>query len=168
MILYVDGPDLLDHFTELEDGSVFAQSAPEKSRLNLRRWIARYCEARGCRAVVVFDDCEPGDVRPPTERVGQVKVVNLPYGKDAWMMIAGEANRSALKEHTIVVTSDYRLIRPLERGDVRVLTPQQFVHRVRRCMGREDRDLTEEPDEKFTGLSKEEVNLWMEFFDREQ
>jgi len=147
---------------------VFVQGAPEKSRLNLRRWIARYCEARGCRAVVVFDDCGPSEVRPPVEHVGQMKVVNLPYGEDAWMMIAGEANRSALKEHTIVVSSDYRLIRALERGDARVTTPEQFVARVRRGMGRPDRELTDEPDEKFTGLSNEEVNAWLEFFEREK
>ena len=168
MKLYVHGPDLLDHFAEKEDGSAFAAGAPDQSRANLRRWIARYCEARGCDGLIFFDDCGPAEVRPPTERVGRVTVTNLPYGRDAWMEMAGQANRSAMQEQTLVVTADHRLIRALERGRAKVVAPEQFVARARQGMGRSDEELAAEPDEKFSGLSEEEVDLWLEFFKRKE
>lgn len=168
MMLYIDGTDLLDYFAEQAEGTALAGRDPEETRANLRRWVARYCEARGCDAVVVFDDCGPTEVRPLSERVGRVKVVNLPYRKDAWTEIAGQANRSAMKDQTIVVTAEPRLTRALEHGRAKVATPQQFVTRARHSMGRDDDELAEEPDEKFTGLSDEEVDLWLDFFKREE
>ena len=168
MILYVDGTDLLEYFAELADGSVLAGGDAEESQANLRRWVARYCEARGCDGVVVFDDCGPTELRPLSERVGRIKVVNLPYRKEAWTEIAGQANRSAMKEQTIVVTADHRLIKALERSKAKVATPEQFVARARSGMGRTDEEMAEEPDEKFSGLSEEEVDLWVDFFKREE
>jgi len=166
MILFVNGRDLLDHFREQRDRAVFAAGNPEQSRTNLRRWVARYCETRGWDAVVFFDDCEAGEMRPLSERAGRVRVVNMPYGKKAWPEMARQANRSAQEEDALVVTADVRLIRALERGRAKVVTPQQFVARARDAMGRSDEDLTEEPDEKFSGLSEEEVDVWLDFFRR--
>jgi hypothetical protein len=168
MKLYIDGTDLLDYFAEQADGTVLAAGDPEETRANLRRWIARYCEARGCDGVLFFDDCGPTEIRPLSERVGRVKVVNLPYRKDAWTEIAGQANRAAMEDQTLVVTADPRLTRALEHGKAKVATPQHFVTRARRGMGRSDEELAEEPDEKYSGLSEEEVDLWLDFFKRSE
>ena len=168
MKIYIDGTDLLDYFAEQADGSLLAGGDPEENRANLRRWIARYCESCDCDGVLFFDDCGPTEVRPLSERVGRIKVVNMAYGKDAWTEIARQANRAAMEDQTLVVTADQRLARMLERGRAKVVTPQHFVTRARHGMGRSDGELAEEPDEKFSGLSEEEVDLWLDFFKRDE
>jgi hypothetical protein len=168
MRLFVNGRDLLQCFAEQRDDAVFVPGRPEQGRTNLRRWVARFCEARGWDGALFFDDTAADEVRPLSERAGRVRVVNMPYAKEAWLEMAGQANRSAMREETLVVTDDIRLIRALERGKAKVVTPAQFVARAREAMGRSDEDLTEEPDEKFSGLSEEEVDVWMDFFRRDE
>jgi hypothetical protein len=168
MILYVNGRDLLDCFAGQQDASVFAAGSPEQSRTNLRRWVARFCEARGWDGVLFFDDCAAGEMRPLSQRAGRIRVVNMPYGKEAWLEMAGQANRCAMKEDTLVVTADGRLMRALGRGRAKVMGPEQFVAQARRAMGRSDKDVADEPDEKFSGLSEEEVDVWLDFFKRKE
>jgi len=166
MMIYVDGTDLLGYLTEAGDTLVI-RGHRDRSRQNLGRWLVRYCERQGCRAVLVFDGTELGEVLSPVERHGPVKVVSLPYGGDARAEIAGPANRSAEQDRTLVVTDDVRLARDLEHGKARVLTSERFVRRVRREVRAGDESLPGEPDEKFTGLSDEEVDLWLGDFSDE-
>lgn len=169
MKLYIDGPALLEYFVENEPDSALVGDDPDQNRDNLRRWVARYCGQAGCEAVVVWDDLEPNEVRPPTQRFGPVRVVNLPFGEDVFHEIAGPANRDAVEEDRVfVVTDDRRLAGALERGDARVQEPEMFVRRVRRATRKSDEAGTDEPDEKYTGLSEDEVDFWMEYFDRGQ
>jgi len=163
MIFYVDGESLLDFLAEAGDGLIVEQDR-EKSRANLARWVARYCEARGCEAVVVFGGRPPGQAVTPTDRVGKVTVVNVPPGEEAWTEIAGPANRRATQERVTVVTGDRRLVAALRRGRARVLGPDAFVARARRAMRKGEESLAREPDEKFTGLTDDEVAYWLEFF----
>ena len=166
MKLYVNGRDLLDHFRQERGDAVFVHGNAEQSRTNLRRWVARLCEARGWDGVVFFDDTGAGEIRPLSERAGRVRVVNMPYAREAWLEMAGQANRSAMDEETLVVTADGRLVRALERGRAKVMAPAQFVAQAREAVGRSDEDLTVEPDEKFSGLSEEEVDVWLDYFQR--
>lgn len=168
MKLFVDGPALLEYFVAEEEDSIVASSDPDLSRANLRRWLGRYCEARDATCVLVWDDCEPNQVRPPTQQFGRVKVVNLPYGDDAYMEISGSANRAAQKEHAEAVTDDPRIMDALSRGKATPRMPDEFVRRARRSMRPQDEELADEPDEKFGGLSEDEVEFWVQYFDEEE
>ena len=165
MIVYVDGPDLLAHLAERDD-PLIAEDDLDRTHQNLALWLARYCELSDCRGVLVFDDLAASDVRTPTERRGPVRVTNLPYGEEALSEIAGPANRSAAEERTVVVTNDYRLRDAVARSGANVLSPGQFVARVRRSMGRRDEMKPDEPDEKFAGLTGEEVEFWVRYFEK--
>ncbi len=167
MKLYVDGPALLEYFVENESDSIVITHDAEKNRANLRRWIGRYCMARDCEAVVVFDDLRPREVKPPYQSFGQVKVRNLPFGHDAVTEIAGPANREARERTVVIVTDEPALLEAARRGRARAETPQQFVRRVRRSIRPEDEELADEPDAKFSGIGEEEVEFWMDFFNEE-
>lgn len=166
MIIYVDGSDLLEHFAEREDRLV-VEGDRDMSRDNLTRWLGRYCEVRDCQAVLVFGTEQPGDVRSPTERFARVKVTNVPYGGDVRTEIGGPANQAAKQERTLVVTADNRLADAVQRGRARVLTPAAFVARARKLMRPSDEVVADEPDEKFTGVTDEEVDFWLGLFGNE-
>ncbi len=163
MRVYVHGNDLLDYFTEKQD-PVVVDSDDWTSRQNVKRWLAHYCASQDCEGVLVWDGTPPGDVRTPSEQFGRVRVTNLPYGESAFAEISGPANRTAVQERTFVVTADHRLIEALRGGRAAVFTPAQFVARARRMVGKTDEKLAKEPDEKFTGLTSDEVEFWLGFF----
>ncbi|MGD2175893.1 MAG: NYN domain-containing protein [Candidatus Brocadiaceae bacterium] len=163
MKVYVDGNDLCAYFVESDDAMVVDDDRL-KTRDNLRRWLARYAQLHECDVVLVWDEAPADQVLPPTERFGRVKVVNLPFGEEARAEIAGPANRTAVEERTFVVTEDPRLIDALRRGRATVQGPARFVARARKKMGKADEELAREPDEKFTGLSEDDVDFWLDFF----
>lgn len=167
MVIYVDGTDLLEHLAGRSD-PIVVDGDHYKSRDNLARWMARYCEARDCDAVLVFDGQQSGEALPPTERAGRVTVVNAPYGVEARSEIAGPANRRAVEERTFVVTADRRLAQALERGRAGVLQPAEFIGRARKMMRKGDEALSREADEKFTGLTDQEVDFWLEYFGEDE
>ncbi|MCK4284055.1 MAG: NYN domain-containing protein [Candidatus Brocadiae bacterium] len=167
MMFYVDGNDLLEHLRERSDPTV-VEGDHTKSRHNLARWMARYCEARDCRAVLVFDGQQPGEALPPTGHFGRTTVTNLPYGEGALTEIAGPANRSAVEERTFVVTADHRTAQALARGRATVLQPQQFIKQARKFLRSDDQSLAQEPDEKFTTLTDPEVDFWENYFKRKE
>jgi hypothetical protein len=163
MVIYVDGPDLLACFAGRED-PIYVHGQRERSRENLANWLGRYCEARDCRAVLVFDDNEPNEKVSPSERHGLVRIVNLPFGGEALREIGGPANRSASEERTLVVTDDFRLLQAVERGKATGLSCPAFLARVRKAMRKDDEATPDEPDEKFSGISDQEVGFWVEYF----
>jgi len=166
MILFIDGPDLLDAFRDMDDPLV-VEGERDRTRQNLTNWVARYCELRECRAVLVFDDNEAGERLSPVEHHGAVKVVNLPYGEDAINEIGGPANRAAVDDRTFVVTADWRLLQAVEHGKAAGVDPAAFIRRVRNAIRKEDEAVPDEPDEKFSGLSDQEVEFWLDYFDEE-
>jgi predicted RNA-binding protein with PIN domain len=166
MIIFIDGPDLLEHFGELND-PIVVEGERDRSRQNLANWVARYCELRECKAVLVFDDNEAHERLSPVEHHGLVKVVNLPYGEEALDEIGGPANRAALEDRVFVITGDWRLLQAVERGKATGIDPARFVDRVRSAIRKEDEAVPDEPDEKFSGLSEREVDFWLEYFDDE-
>jgi len=164
MKLYVDGNDLLEAFREA-GGDVFVEGDPHSSRLNLARWLARYAESSNCDVELVFDENAASGVLPPVERHGRVSVSNLAPGAQALHEIAGPANRAAQAGRVLVVTADPRLVQALAGGGARVLEPRRFLRRVRaRMRGGRKAEGFDEPDEKFSGLSDEEVGFWTDFF----
>ena len=165
MIIYVDGDDLVAHFATIEDP--LATGDARGDRQNATRWLARYCEMRGCRGVLVFANEDPADVRPPTERFAQVEVQNLTYGAKKQLVIGGAANKAAGLERTLVVTDDWRLVESLRAGRAKVLGAAQFVSQARTAMGSSDDVVPDEPDEKFTGVTDDEVGFWLDMFDAE-
>jgi len=167
MKIYMAGNDVLEWFDEQEDPMI-APDKRDESRENLARWLARYCERRDCDAVLVFDGTEAGDKLPLTRRVGRVTVLNAPYGVDARTEIAGPANRSAVRERTLVVTADRRTIEALEHGKATVQRPDEFVPRARSLMGKDTEALAAEPDEKFGDLTDDEVDFWLDYFDADR
>ena len=164
MIVYVDGAGLLEFLAE-QDDPLITEDDPDRTHENLALWLSRYCEIADCRAELVFDNLPATDVRTPTERHGRVRVVNLPYGEEALREIAGPANRSAAEERTLVVTDDHRLREAVARSGATPLSPGQFVARARLSMGRHDEMKPDEPDEKFAGLTGEEVEFWVRYFE---
>jgi len=167
VIVYVHGPSLVQYLAQKEDPLV-SEGDRDRTHDNVILWLGRYCEVSDCRAVVVFDDLPPDDVRTPVERRGRVRVLNLPHGGDAMREIGGPANRSSAEERTLVVTDDHRLRSALERGAATVLSPGQFVTRARQSMRPEDEMKPDEPDEKFAGLTDEEVQFWLRYFENER
>ena len=167
MIVYMDGNDLLDAFRKT-GSDVFVDSDGTKSRLNLARWLARYAEKQDCDVELVFDGMDAGDVLPPVTRHGRVRVTNLEPGAKARHQIAGPANRTAQSDRVHVVTLDARLAQSLSHGNARVFAPDRFLSRVRKVMrGGQDEGL-DEPDEKFSGLSEEEVGFWTQYLDEDK
>lgn len=166
MIIFIDGPDLLERFRELDD-PIAVPGERERSRQNLTNWVARYCEIRECKALLVFDDNEPGEMLSPVEHHGPVKVVQLPYGEDALDEIGGPANRAALEDRVFVVTADWRLLNAVQRGKATAQEPAVFIDRVRSAIRKEDEAVPDEPDEKFSGLSDPEVDFWLEYFEED-
>ena len=166
MKVYVHGNELLEHFTERGDDLVVAGDA-HASRQNVKRWLNHYCRRQDCDAVLVWDGTPPGEVRTPGEQFGRVQVTNLPHGESAFAEISGPANRTAVEERTFVVTSDHRLIDVLRPGRAAVFSAAQFVARARRMMGKTDEELAREPDQKFTGVSEDEVEFWVDFFNQD-
>ncbi len=164
MIVFVDGTAVLKCLDRMGSDIVVAGSA-ERSRRNLALWFSRYAQHQDCDVVVVYDDFQAGEVRAPVEHYGRVKVVNLPYGEEARAEIAGPANRSAVQERTFVVTEDFRLREALKGGAARAFEPGEFISRARTVMRGAEDTAFDEPDEKFNGLSDEEVDYWIGFFD---
>jgi predicted RNA-binding protein with PIN domain len=163
MLIYVDGTDLLEHLTGRKDRLVDPRNR-DRSRENLARWLGRYCKHQGFRAALVFDGAAPGEVLSPVEHRYGLRVVNAPAGRDARTEVAGAANRSAEQEPTLVVTDDRRLMDDLARGKAKVVTCGRFVARVRKSIRAGDETLPDEPDEKFTGLTEDEVDFWLREF----
>jgi len=163
--LYVDGNDLLEAIAR-RGSDVVVEGDRLKSRLNLARWLARYAEHQGCEVELVFDENPVGQALPPVQRHGRVRVVNLEPGGQALHAIAGPANREAEGGRVVVVSSDPRLMQALARGRARAVGAEDFLVSARRALrGGEGAGGLEEPDEKFSGLSDEEVERWLEFFD---
>jgi len=166
MRIYVDGRGLLQALAAGGSrAAVLGQQ--EQSRRNVARWLARYAERQDCEVHLVFVSDPSDGVASPFERRGRVLRVNLPAGADLVHEITGPANRAAATERVTVVTSDARLLRALERAPIRVLAPADFVARVQSALRGEPGD-DGEPDEKFTGLSGEEVKYWLRFFQDEE
>jgi predicted RNA-binding protein with PIN domain len=163
MRVYVDGNDLVEAFAAEEADFVVADEQAA-SRLHVARWLARWTEHRDCDVVLVWDNNPAGEVLPPTERHGRVLVINLQAGADAMHEIAGPANRAARHERVLVATSDRWLTNALQRGAAKVLKPRDFIALARRAMRGGQEDYLDEPDEKFSGLSQEEVEFWVRFF----
>lgn len=167
MKVYVDGDSLLHHLRHQED-PIVRGAGIDGGRGNLVRWLAQYAQAQDCEVIVVFDENQPGEVLPPVERLGRVKAVNVPPGGDARKEMAGPANRSAMQERTCVVTDRPALAAAFERGPARVLTSARFMEAARTLMRGSEELRTDEPDEKFTGLSDAEVELWADLFTDEE
>jgi predicted RNA-binding protein with PIN domain len=162
MKVYVDGNGLLECFRTQEGRGASGKQAI--GRRQAARWLARYCEASNCDVTLVFDGNPVTEVLPPTERLSRVTIVNVPYGRTARDEIAGPANRAAMQERVLVVTADYRLTDALARGQARTMSPAEFLSGARKRMRKGEAALADEPDEKFTGLTDEEVGLWLDFF----
>ena len=167
MIVYVDGNDLLDAFRDT-GSDVFVPHDRTKGRLNLARWLARYAERQECDVELVFDATAIGEVLPPVAHHGRVRVVNLEPGAESRHAIAGPANRAAQNGRVYVVTSDPRLAQSLSHGNARVFDAEHFLSRVRRVMRGGDKEGLDEPDEKFSGLSEEEVGFWARYFGEDE
>jgi len=168
MKLYVDGDDMLEAF-RAAGGGVSVEGDAARSRLNLARWLARYAEHQGCDVDLVFGGGDPGEVLPPMERHGRVRVSNLGPGQQVWHEIAGLANRTAQSERVFVVTADPRLAQALGGGKARAVEPRRFLQRIRAVLrGGRRAEGFDEPDEKFSGLSDEEVGFWLDFFTGEE
>ncbi|MHC4480893.1 MAG: NYN domain-containing protein [Planctomycetota bacterium] len=166
MIVYVDGNDLLECLAAAGD-PIVAELEREQARENLARWLRRYCEVAEQKGVLVFDARRVDEVLPPTEHHGPLTVVNVPYGGQTMAEIAGPANRAAARERTAVVTADRRLADALARGRAKVVGPAEFAARVRSAIGGAESGLADEPHEKFAGLSEEEVDFWVHYFEEE-
>ena len=163
MILYIDGNDVIETLRHMRD-PIFVPGDRMKSRHYLTRWLARYAELQGCDVICIFDENPVGQPLPPTERYGRVRVVNLEPGADVFHEIAGPANRAAHGQETIVVSDDVRLMRALQRGKAHLTPAADFVERIKTQMRGEEAEKADEPDEKFSGLSRQEVDTWLDFF----
>lgn len=163
MIVFVDGNDLVEAFREV-DPKVIVPGDPERSRENVARWLSRYAEHQDCDVELVFGEFDPGEVLPPVEQHGRVRVRNLEPDEEVRSEMAGPANRAAEGDRVYVVTEDPRLSDAVSAGDARVFSPRKFISRARRVMGAEGKERYEEPDEKYTGLGEDQVDFWMEFF----
>ena len=166
MIVYVDGNSLLECLAA-EDNPLVVEGDRDRTRRNLTHWLARYCESRDCRGVVVFDGTRQGEVLSPVERRGPIKVLTTPHGVSAASEIVGPANRAAHNEPVLVVTSDMRAAADVSLGKAEALSPAEFVARARRGMRSGDEAVPDEPDAKFTGLDEGDVDFWLHYFGEE-
>lgn len=167
MKVYVDGNSVLDYLAAKGDPA-FAGGQSEKDRQELARWLARYARVQGCEVVLVFDENPFGRTLPPFEHYGKTKVINTPPGESARAEIAGPANSDAESERTYVVTDDGKLRRGVENGGARVYSPGKFFAKARTLMRGDGKTATEEPDEKYTGVSEEEVDFWLQIYGEDE
>ena len=163
MKLFVDGNGLIDGFRRLSDPIVKPRDEMDR-RLNIARWLARYAELCDCDVICVFDGNPVGRILPPTERHGRVRVVNLEPDVEALPHLAGPANRAAKDEETFVVSDDYRFKSILAHGKAKLAPVADFLAQAKTRMRGEDKQAYDEPDEKFSGLARHEVDAWVNFF----
>lgn len=163
MVIFIVGNDLSQALAA-DRSHRLSRPAPRPGRKEVAAWVARYADGRACRADVVFEH-GPGDgVLPPIEHFGLVRTVNLPEGKRALHEIAGPANRAAESDRVIVVTDDTKLTEAVRRGKARALGASEFIARVRSALGGGENAARGEPDEKYSGLSDEDVGYWLRVF----
>lgn len=163
MKVYVDGTSFMNHL-EAQGDTMAAGGGSEKDRQELARWFARYAEHQDCDVILVFDENPFGRTLPKHERYGKTKVINTPPGENARAEIAGPANRDAESERVYVVTDDGRLYSAVQNSPVRAYSPGKFLSKARTLMRGKDELQTEEPDEKYTGVSEDEVDFWLEMY----
>jgi len=164
MRIFVDGNDLARAMAD-EESERLSRPAGMPGRDEVARWAARYADVRGCDVDLIFDQPPPGGVLPRTERVGRVRLAHLPEGEEALREIAGPANRAAESDRVFVVTDDPRLAGALAHGKARVVGAADFLERVRRSLRGEAEDGLDEPDEKYSGLTEDEVEYWLRLFE---
>ena len=163
MKVYVDGSSFMNHLEEKGD-PMAAGGGAERDRQELARWFARYAEHQGCDVILVFDENLFGKTLPKYEHYGKTKVINTPPGETARAEIAGPANQEAESERVYVVTDDGRLYSAVQNSEVRAYSPAKFLSKARTLLRGKDELQTEEPDEKYTGVSEDEVDFWLEMY----
>ena len=166
MKVFIEGKCFVEKMREVAP-EVTVPGNRQRTRENVARWLARYAEDQDCDVEIVFESGETGEVLPPVEHHGRVTVRNLSPGEGARRQIAGPANRAAEQDRVYVVTEDQRLTDALEGGNARVFSADRFIRRARTVMGADEKERYAEPDEKYSGLSEEEVDFWVDFFDDE-
>lgn len=163
MKIFIDGMSFMRGAREVAPELVDAD-APEETRSNVARWCARYAEMQDCDVKLVFAANVSDEILPPVEEYGRVTVRNLTENERMSREICGPANRESSSNQVFVVTDEPRFERAVRGGEARLLTPQEFIERARRIMGKEQKARYEEPDEKYSGVSDEEVDFWMDYF----
>lgn len=164
MKVFVDGDDFAEVLEERQP-QLAVIGAPQKTRENVARWLARYAEYQDCDVELVYENQPSDEVLPPVEKHGRVRMKNLTAGEECLHEIAGSANRAAENDRVYVVTEDPRLAEAVDAGNARVYSPEKFASRAERVMGEEQKERFAEPDEKYSGVSDEQVDFWVEFFD---
>jgi len=167
MKVYVHGNALMKYLAR-RDPPMLTHRGGDVDREILVRWVARYAEQRDCEVILVFDRIPPSQVLPRIQHCGKATIINVAPGKTARQEIAGPANRSAQNEPTCVVTDDFKLSRSVQKGGAGVWSPAEFFQKASTLMAGEEGRALDEPDEKYGGLSEEEVDYWARLFGEEQ
>lgn len=163
MKVYVDGNSLMDYLAARGD-PMAAGGGSERDRQELARWFARYAEHQECQVILVFDENLFGKTLPKFEHYTRTKVINTPPGETARGEIASPANLDSESERVYVVTDDAKLYSAVQNSEVRAYSPAKFMSKARTLMRGKDDLKTEEPDEKYTGVSDDEVDFWLEMY----
>ncbi len=163
MKVFIDGESFVRGSRELAPDLV-REGAPEATRENVAKWLARYAEIQDCDVKLVFAETRSEDVLPPTEEYGRVTVRNLLQGEKVTREICKPANQAANSDRVFVVADEPTVTEPVKSTDVRVYSPTEFIRRARKIMGKEQTSRYEEPDEKYSGVAEEEVDFWMDYF----
>ncbi|MFW5923031.1 MAG: hypothetical protein ACOCSQ_01460 [Planctomycetota bacterium] len=164
MKVFVEGDDFLRALDDKVAGVVVTGDTAT-SRKNAALWLARYAERQDCDVELVFGAPSTGEVLPPYEQHGRVKMRNLEADEECARWVAGPANRMAERDRVYVVSDTPRVCRAAEGSEARVFGSEEFIDRARRVMGQDDDTARyDEPDEKYSGLAEEEADFWIEFF----
>lgn len=155
-MLLIDGYNLL-----FSDRRVVREKLPQ-ARQELAILVARYCEASGLRARIIFDFTHgpPAFGIPLRQRVGTVEVWFTPKGVTADDEIRGLIDATDDRTAYTVITSDREIASAVAKRQFKVMASDVF----RKEMAETLREGKTEAREKTQGLGPGEVDYWMREF----
>ena len=153
---------LIDGYNLLHSGQPVSREKLPQARQELSVLVARYCEAAGLRARIVFDFTHgpPAFGIPLRQKVGTVEVWFTPKGVTADDEIIGIIEGTEDRTAFTVVTSDRGIADAVTKRQVKVTASEAF----RKEMAEALRGGETEAPEKTQGLGPGEVDYWMKEF----
>lgn len=153
---------LIDGYNLLFSGPRVPREKLPQARQELAVQVARYCEAAGLRARIIFDFTQgpPAFGIPLKQRIGDVEVWFTPQGVSADDEILGLIEGTSDRTAFTVVTSDRGIADGVARRQVKVVDSGSFRKEMTELL----HEPQDEAPEKGKGLGPGEVDYWMREF----
>lgn len=132
-------------------------------------WLIRaldaYCGYTQSTMVLVMEPLQGRRTLPETEARGNVTLVRRQTRQDGLLFVSSSANREDREGLRVEVVTGYRQLQnALATGGCRICDPDHFSDRLEQALKVHKEKITNEPRQKFEGLSDAEVDYWVKVF----